>query len=177
MIATRRLSLLAVFALPALFIAVSLNAADETKKESDPEAISPEQQKLEKKFSESMSNSVLIGRFTIDGKDEKPATEERYEIESVTKLRGDFWTFLARIKYGKNDVKVPVTVRVLWAGDTPMVSLTDLTIPGMGTFTSRVIFYDGRYAGTWQHGEVGGHMFGRIEKAKPADEAKPEAKP
>lgn len=163
----------------ALFVPAGRIAGEEPKDAKEPAAeTAPKihQEALEKKFSESMANTVLIGRFTIEGQEDKPASEERYEIESVTKLRGDFWTFLARIKYGKNDVKVPVTVRVLWAGDTPMVSLTDLTIPGMGTFTSRVLFYEDRYAGTWQHGKVGGHMFGRIEKAKPADDKKPESK-
>ncbi len=47
-----------------------------------------------------------------------------------------------------------------------MVSLTDLTIPGLGTFTARVLFYEDRYAGTWQHGKVGGHMFGKIQPAE-----------
>ena len=49
-------------------------------------------------------------------------------------------------------------------GDTPMITLTDLAVPTLGTFTARVFFYGDRYAGTWQHGNVGGHMFGRIEK-------------
>ena len=44
------------------------------------------------------------------------------------------------------------------------ISLTDLAVPTLGTFTARVIFHGDRYAGTWQHGNVGGHMFGRIEK-------------
>ena len=128
------------------------------------------QEELEKKFSEKMANSVLVGKFTIDGQGEDAgAKTERYEIESVTKTTGDYWTFLARIKYGKVDTKIPITVKVLWAGDTPMISMTDFTIPGMGTFTSRVIFYEDRYAGTWQHGDVGGHMFGKIEKAKAAE--------
>ena len=29
---------------------------------------------------------------------------------------------------------------------------------------ARVFFYGDRYAGTWQHGKVGGHMWGRIER-------------
>lgn len=145
------LALALVFGLSALSL-----AADEK---------TPSQAELEKQFSERMANTVMVGKFTIDGKDNDPKTE-RYEITSVTKTKGDYWTFLARVKYGKIDTKVPITVKVLWAGDTPMVSLTDLTIPGMGTFTARVIFYEDRYAGTWQHGKVGGHMFGRIEKAK-----------
>lgn len=175
-----------------LFLVSTARAAEDEKKPEKEEPAKPaakegdepvkklDKPELEKQFSERMANTVLAGRFTIDGMPDKPASEERYDIESVTKLRGDQWTFLARIKYGKNDVKLPITVKVLWAGDTPMVSLTDLTIPGMGTFTSRVIFYEDRYAGTWQHGPVGGHMFGRIEKAKPADEKtepKPGAKP
>ena len=55
---------------------------------------------------------------------------------------------------------------MLWAGDTPMVSLTDLTVPMLGSFTVRVIFYGDRYAGTWQHDAVGGHLFGVIEKVQ-----------
>jgi len=48
-----------------------------------------------------------------------------------------------------------------------MVSLTNASIPGLGEgFSARVLFHEDRYAGTWQHGKVGGHMFGRIEKAK-----------
>ena len=122
---------------------------------------------LEKRFSERMSNVVLTGHFTVTGKEaEQPLKPETYEIESVTKTQGDYWTFLVRIKYGDKDVRVPITLKVLWAGDTPMVSLTNLAIPGLGEgFTSRVLFYDDKYAGTWQHGDVGGHLFGTIKKA------------
>jgi hypothetical protein len=42
--------------------------------------------------------------------------------------------------------------------------LTDWEIPTLGTFTCRVLFYGDRYAGPWQHGKVGGLMYGRIEK-------------
>jgi hypothetical protein len=59
---------------------------------------------------------------------------------------------------------VPIPLEIKWAGDTPVITLTNLEIPGLGTFTSRVVIYEGRYAGTWQHGSVGGHLFGRIEK-------------
>ena len=152
--------------LPAFVLALvpmSL-AAQEPQQPKEKDAAVPERAELDKRFSERMASSVLVGFFTVDGQDEKDLKEERYEIDSAKKMNGDLWLITARIKYGKNDVKVPVPVKVLWAGDTPMISLTDLTIPGLGTFTSRVLFYEDRYAGTWQHGEVGGHMFGRIEK-------------
>ena len=125
-------------------------------------------------FSKSMANCVLVGSFTVDGKENKDALkEERYEIESVTKASDNMWIFLTRVKYGNLDTKLPITVPVEWAGDTPMVTLTNATLPGLGEgFSARVLFYEGRYAGTWQHGPVGGHMFGKIETAKPAETPK-----
>ena len=141
-----------------------------------PQAVAqPDRAALEKQLAEKLSASTLVGAFTVDGKnDGKPPRSERYEIVKVSKLRDDYWVFNARIRYGNVDVTVPITLKVFWAGDTPVVSLTNLTIPGMGTFTARVMFYGDRYVGTWQHGKVGGHMFGKIEKTKPdkADPAK-----
>ena len=61
------------------------------------------------------------------------------------------------------DTTLPVVVPIVWAGDTPMVSITDFTIPGLGeNFGARVIFYDDRYAGTWNHGIRGGTMYGTL---------------
>ena len=120
----------------------------------------------EKAFAERMKGAALVGQFTIDGRD-VPARPERYEIDSVRKISAENdWIVTARIKYGDYDVKVPVALKILWAGDTPVMSLTDLTIPLMGTFTARVMFHGDRYVGTWQHGKVGGHMFGKVEAAQ-----------
>ena len=121
---------------------------------------------LEQEVAERMANSVLVGRFVVAGSEDAMPRPERYEIEGVTKVGEDQWRFDARIQYGDTNVTLPVVVTMLWAGDTPMVSLTDLTVPMLGSFTARVIFYRDRYAGTWQHGEVGGHLFGAIEKAE-----------
>ncbi len=38
----------------------------------------------------------------------------------------------------------------------------------MGTYTARVMIYADHYAGTWDAGDHGGHMWGRIERPKPA---------
>ena len=124
-------------------------------------------------FSKSMAKCVLVGSFTIDGKESEEAPKaERYEIESVTKASENLWIFMTRVKYGKLDTKLPITVPVEWAGDTPMVSLTNANLPGLGEgFSARVLFHENRYAGTWQHGAIGGHMFGKIERAT-ADKSK-----
>lgn len=129
------------------------------------------------KFAQEMSGVRLIGTFTVDGQKGK-LREEEYIIEKVEKAEtGNLWTFTCRIKYGKIDVPVPLTIPVEWAGDTPMVGISNFKIPlvGTGVFGARVIFYEGKYAGTWSHDEVGGHMFGRIIKMKPEEGEKSEA--
>lgn len=129
----------------------------------------------EKAFVQQLSGRVMVGSFTIDGRNDKSLKEERYEISRVTKVNGDLWTIESRIKYGKVDATVPVPVKVLWAGDTPMISVTNLTLPLVGSeFSARVLFHGDRYAGTWQHGNVGGHMFGRLEDAPAAETPKPQ---
>jgi hypothetical protein len=131
---------------------------------------------LEKEFAKKLSGATLVGRFTVDGHSDTGKTSaDRYEIESAEKVQGHRWIITARIKYGTHDVKLPVPLEVFWAGDTPVITLTNAAVPGMGTFTSRVMIYEDRYAGTWQHGKFGGHMFGKIEhgeKPAPADAKK-----
>ena len=122
---------------------------------------------LERQFTDQMHGATLVGRFTIAGREDRPASPDRYQISSVEKVGRDDWRFNARIQYGSVDVTLPIVVTMLWAGDTPMITMTDVTIPTLGTFTARVFFYGNRYAGTWQHGNVGGQMFGRIEKSNP----------
>ncbi|MAE30433.1 MAG: hypothetical protein CMO43_02360 [Verrucomicrobiales bacterium] len=120
-----------------------------------------------KQFESTLTNAVLAGKFTITGKP-SPPREESYTIRSVTKMaQGDYWLFTARIKYGKRDVTLPMPIPVKWAGDTPVISLDNLTLPGLGTFSAHVVIDGDKYAGTWAHGQVGGHMFGTIGKAKP----------
>ncbi len=119
-------------------------------------------------FAKTLSNVQLVGLFTVDGKKMNDLTEERYEIKKAEKLPGDddLWALEARIKYGKHDVVVPMVITVKWADKTPVIVMDQLFIPGLGTFSARVVFHDGKYAGTWTHGEKGGHLFGRLEPMK-----------
>ena len=116
-------------------------------------------------FSELLTGSKFTGSFTMTGQDLTDLTSEEYHIKSVQKMgEGDMWMFVARIKYNDHDVSVPLPLEVKWAGDTPIITLTDFSFLGMGPFSSRVVIYNGKYAGTWSHGDVGGHLFGLIEK-------------
>jgi hypothetical protein len=114
-------------------------------------------------FTEAMTNVQLVGRFTIAGDDEQDPIRDEYTISSVAKVgEADLWIVSARIRYGTVDLTVPVPVEVKWAGKTPVITLDGVTIPGLGTFSSRVVIDGPLYAGTWQHDAVGGHMFGKI---------------
>lgn len=129
-------------------------------------AAKPNREELEKAFAERMTGAVLVGHYSVVGKDSKPANPERYELKKVSKFAEDLWIFEARVKYGQTDVTLPLTLRMIWAEDTPMITLTNATLPGLGSaFGARVIFHGDLYAGTWQHGKVGGHLWGTIEKA------------
>ena len=118
---------------------------------------------LERQFTERMQDVVLVGNFTIEGRETRGGSPERYELSRVAKVDDDQWRFDVHMVYGSVDVTLPVVVPIVWAGDTPMVTITDFTIPTLGTFTARVFFYDDRYGGSWQHGQFGGLMYGEIE--------------
>jgi hypothetical protein len=120
---------------------------------------------LERRFADRMRDVALVGSFTVAGREDGAPRSDRYEISSVEKVGENLWRFNARIDCcGVEGAAIPVVVPMEWHGDTPMISMTDTSLPGLGTFTVRLFFYGDRYAGTWQHGEVGGHMSGRIEK-------------
>ena len=133
----------------------------------------PSQEELIKKLEKDLTGVKLVGRFTVTGKEETTPKEEEYTITSAMKLTDpDLWMIKARIKYGKTDGVFPIPLLIKWAGDTPIITMTNMEIPGLGTFSTRVIIYEGRYAGTWQHGDVGGHLFGVIKREESSEEKK-----
>ena len=124
---------------------------------------------LEREFAQRMDRSTLVGYFTVDGREDRPLRPDRYDLAGVEKIGENLWRFNTRMRHDDVDMTVPIAVPLQWVGDTPMIVMTDTSVPGLGTFTCRVFFYGNRYAGTWQNGPVGGHLFGRIEKQAAAD--------
>ena len=125
----------------------------------------------EKEFQQTMTNVTLVGYFTVG--DGKELQDDRYVIDSVTKVKDGLWRFAARIQYNKKDMPVTINVPVFFAGDTPVISLTRQSIEGVGTYDTRLVIYKGGYAGTWGGGAGGGKMFGNIVKNDAAAPAKP----
>ena len=120
---------------------------------------------LERRFVADMTNVSLVGSFTVAGREARTPRSDRYDIAGVEKVGDDLWRFNASMDCcGVNGVTMPIVVPMRWVGDTPVIMMTDTALPGVGTFTVRVLFYGDHYSGTWQHGQVGGHMSGRVEK-------------
>jgi hypothetical protein len=118
-----------------------------------------------------MNRATMVGHFTVTGEEGRGGaggklTEERYELGEVRRLESGDWLIQSRIRYGDHDVTIPLTLPIRWAGDTPVICVDEMMIPGLGTFTARVMIYRGHYAGFWTGKDHGGHLFGVIEPAK-----------
>ena len=124
----------------------------------------------EQRLAEYLTGVKMTGNFTVTGREKQTLTPEEYFIVSAEKQAdGDWWKLTARIKYGKHDVTVPMAMEIKWAGETPVITVDQMIVPGMGTFDARVLIRKGSYAGTWAHDEVGGQLFGSIEKMTDAE--------
>jgi hypothetical protein len=117
----------------------------------------------------SLTGAALVGHFTVTGADNSKLAPERYELGKVDHIQGEQWAIQARIKYGEHDVPIPLVLPIRWAGDTPVISVDEMAIPGLGTYTARVMIYRDHYAGFWTGKDHGGHLFGVIERAKAAE--------
>lgn len=141
-------------------VAEDAKQAEPPKKPSD----EAERKKLEKALAEKLSGASLVGFYTENGAEAKTKLlAETYKLGEVKKLpEGDLWSFVYR--YGESGLPIPLpALEIKWAGDTPVIVLTDMAIPGLGKFTSRVLFYGDEYCGTWSGGpDHGGKLFGKI---------------
>ena len=149
----------------------------------------PDRAQLEREFTESLTGATLVGTWQMTGKDglkgNEPLTEpkpDEYVIAGVTKAGDDLWIVQAKIGFANNDLVIPVPVRVVWAEDTAIITLNDLAVPMIGTYSARVMIHHGFYSGVWYSNgkNYGGVMQGRLVKKpaeKPAGEAPKPAQP
>ncbi|MFN7939348.1 MAG: hypothetical protein U0R19_38840 [Bryobacteraceae bacterium] len=121
-----------------------------------------EQARLEAELEKTLTGAVLAGKFQMGER----VHEDKYTISKASKLAGETWMIQSRIQYGTHDVTVPIPITIKWAGDTPVLTLTDAGIPGMGKFTARILIYRGNYAGYWANDKGhGGQMWGTVSRA------------
>ncbi len=139
---------------------------DGTSLQSHPQKTIEEKNPLNEKLQRFLTDITFCGHFTTDknGSENELPKQDEYTITSATHVSGDYWLLTSRIQYRDIDVTLPVPVMIRWAGTTPVITLEEVTLPGMGTFSSRVLIHKNRYTGTWQHDDVGGHLFGTLSK-------------
>ena len=142
-----------------LFFATSIRAQDSKSAEA-----------LEAQFKATMTEVTMAGR-SCSLKDGVlgPDKEDQYHIVSVEKTGVDSWVVNARMQYGKREIVAPIPVKVKWAGDTAVMIIDQLQIPGpkgyAGTaYSARVLIHENSYAGTWSGGDHGGLLSGVIKK-------------
>src|SRR5262245_50940743 len=143
------------------------------EKVAPPAATAPakSQAELEAALSKMLTGATLEGSFTNTGggRDGDRLRTDKYTLGEVKKLEGKTWMIQAKIQYRNSDaVMVALPLPIEWAGDTPVIVVDNFTIPGMGTFSARVMFFDDHYAGYWKHGDRGGNMFGLVRRADAA---------
>ncbi len=127
---------------------------------------SAEQAQREEALARLLSGAVFEGQYTVQDAQGQRTGKDRYTIGQAKKLHGNLWLLVVRIQYDGKDVNVPLTLPILWAGDTPVITLKKLPVPGLGTFSARVVIHGDRYAGTWDAGDHGGHLWGRIVRGQ-----------
>ncbi len=134
-----------------------------------PEQVAPNQAQHEAALAKMLSGATLEGSFTMTGRDAAKLTSDKYTLGEVKKVDAakNLWVFPTRIQYDEKDFTIPLTLPIEWAGDTPVVVVDNVGMPGLGTFSARVLFFNDHYAGYWQHGDKGGSMFGGIHRAEP----------
>jgi hypothetical protein len=131
----------------------------------------PSVQTLEARFAATLSNATFNGRWCLiqDGR-MGPEKEDKYTIVGAQKVGGDTWLIRTRIQYGERDFVAPLPVQVKWAGDTAVIVVDNLAMPG-GTraYSARVVVHEDTYAGSWSGGEHAGLLMGVITRSQPQD--------
>jgi len=152
-------NLLALFmAALAIFAGSVVRAADATPSTAD---------ELEAKFKATMTDVVMSGRWvSVKNGVLGAEKEDKYAIVSVEKVSGSAWVINARLR----NVVMPIPVKVIWAGDTAVIIVDNLQIPGAGayggaSYSARVMIYENSYAGSWSGGDHGGLLSGLITKS------------
>ena len=164
------LTLLAVVALPKTNWGQDKKpAATESTASSPVIAAKPQltPAELEAKFKATLTKAIMAGRWcSLKDGELGPEKEDKYTIQSVGKVKDDDWVINARIQYGKRDIIAPIPIKVKWAGDTAVIILDEIALPGGGAYSARVMIYGNTYAGTWSGGDHGGLLNGVITQQK-----------
>ena len=147
--------------------AKSANTQSASQKVEEPKAAvtqKPLPAEPEERFKFLFTKSYLSGRWAPlkDGALGDERMGDKYQIVSVAKGKDDNWVVNAKLKYREQEFVLPFPVRMKFDGDTAILIVDDLTIPGGGTYSARLMIYERTYSGTWKGQRGGGMLYGTI---------------
>jgi hypothetical protein len=117
-------------------------------------------------FQKAMEKVAFTGKWMpVDGNVVGEARDDSYAVQGVEKQSDGRWKIRAMMKYGGKEVEIPIPTRVEWAGDTAVLVVEKLAMPGSKEkYSARVLVHNGTYAGTWSSETQGGLLAGVLEK-------------
>jgi hypothetical protein len=147
--------------------AKAAKAESASKKAEEPKATvsqKPLPADSEERFKFLFTKSYLSGRWAPlkDGALGDERVGDKYQIASVAKGTGDNWVVNAKLKYREQEFVLPIPVRMKFDADTAILIVDELTIPGGGTYSARLMIYERTYSGTWKGQRGGGMLYGTI---------------
>ena len=158
------LFLLSIIAVGSLKLASRVGAQTPAPTESAAAMPKPLPADPEERFKVLFTKAYLSGRWASlkDGVLGEQRDGDKYNIVSVTKGEGDKWTVHAKMKYRNQEMVMPIPVRMQFSGDTAILIVDNLMIPGGGTYTARLLIFERTYSGTWKSQRGGGMLYGTI---------------
>ncbi|HVA49295.1 MAG TPA: hypothetical protein VNH11_23220 [Pirellulales bacterium] len=121
--------------------------------------------RLEEQLERTLSGATLRGHMGRRQKREIEAVspDTPYRLGKVTKLDDKGHWKLEYYIPGTDLLFDMPPVNVEWAGDLPVITITDLQIKGKkGMFRARILIDGDDYSGTWSDGKSRGCLFGTI---------------
>ena len=108
-----------------------------------------------------LSGATLSGFLSAEGSPQpRPAS---LQIKRLEKSAGPHdWTFQVALQAAGNTEECPLTADVHWAGSTPVISIHEVNIPGVGTVSAKLLINNWLFAGIWVHNDKRGQVWGEV---------------
>lgn len=143
---------------------VGFPAAVRGAEPSTAQASKPSPGTPEEKFRLLFTEASLSGRWAPlkDGVLGEEKDGDKYHIVSVSQREGDQWIVNARMKFRDQELVVPIPVQIQFIGDSILLMVNDLSTPGGGMYSARLLIHDRTYSGSWKGARGGGMLYGTI---------------
>lgn len=125
----------------------------------------------ETSFERLLSGATLSGMLSAAGGEESRAAAVLVQRLERTDAPHE-WLLHVVVTPGGNGVECQVKCDVHWAGSTPVATVHEAEIPGIGTVNAKVLFHNCLFTGTWLHAGRKGQMWGEVVTCAP-DETPP----